>query len=1115
MPQRTVEIKVDIISDPNGTAKVKRIVTDLEKDVIASNRRTEASRKATDRAILASQQATASAAKSASKTQANALISDLKRMESEAKKTSGNIQSYLKSAFGGGLIGGAVGGFAGGIVASFASQVTQLPSLFKTQIDEMVRIASERQNAFKGLETMSKFLGLSPKDTQDTVRNLRLVKAGVVDIGEATIGLKNLLSSGFSLPEATKLLEAFSDTAAFGKSAALSFGEAIRGATEGIRNGNSILVDNVGLTKNLSQILKEAGFAEKDLMNVKDDMNVRQALYNGLLKEALPQMGDANRLTQGWTGNTAALTTAQTNLYAAIGDVIIRNHELNALIQTLTGDMNSLTRQVQDTESGWSRSINNMTSTFAGFVLDVSIGVRKEIADLNELINVIEVAAYGLLSLGTDLGTGWTSAGEERLKRFQEANARRGSYYRDAQNYETSERARYQSNLSSQRQQAAGGNFFSGNRSGFLTGIPNNVAFPGMLGTSGPGTYAGGSPIGGGTGRPRALPKTKSSKVNLKLKDEMSDALEIAAKYGLTVTSGKDGKHNAGSAHYTGGAFDIRAIGVFPGVLEAAMRELRGAGYAVLDERSRPPGQKEWSAAHVHVGGRKTPKNRTYDPQAVARVIDDWMPPGPGGRPMGTTDFLGTEVQGRDRQIDAGEKEIRQNEDILSLYRELDDALFNLNERTEEEILLRKIKLGQYPGLTEGAEKELLTNARLIDSTRAKIKADEKAFEESKRALEDYQQAQQRLFEDTTYFFEDKIQSFLDGGFKGLWKSILNDMKQNFVKQFAKLLAQAFGFGGSQSGGFNFGGLFGGGPGGTPNFNPASSGGMFGAIQRMFGFGSSSGAPTGSSSGGLSGTLSGTVSAGAASGSLMSMLGPAAASAGVMLGINALTSKTRKDDWMAGLFGVAFGWLRGLFGGKNAIKKLKEAALSTYGITVKDKSVLNALKQLGETMFGKGRVGENAVAVVSSDQGQNILRNYAEATGQSTKMIDRLYYGDENWSGNQFRSQFGGFRAMGGPVRAGMSYVVGERGRELFTPSQSGSISPTVGVGDQQMKVILGQLEETVHQLATKLQSFSAGQVVAMGSAENPEAIGSAVVDQVLTHPRLNDAIARGTGREF
>lgn len=41
-----------------------------------------------------------------------------------------------------------------------------------------------------------------------------------------------------------------------------------------------------------------------------------------------------------------------------------------------------------------------------------------------------------------------------------------------------------------------------------------------------------------------------------------------------------------------------------------------------------------------------------------------------------------------------------------------------------------------------------------------------------------------------------------------------------------------------------------------------------------------------------------------------------------------------------------------------------------------------------------------------------------------------------------FGGLFGGFRANGGPVGVGKSYVVGEKGPEIFTPDQSGSIIP-------------------------------------------------------------------------
>jgi hypothetical protein len=42
---------------------------------------------------------------------------------------------------------------------------------------------------------------------------------------------------------------------------------------------------------------------------------------------------------------------------------------------------------------------------------------------------------------------------------------------------------------------------------------------------------------------------------------------------------------------------------------------------------------------------------------------------------------------------------------------------------------------------------------------------------------------------------------------------------------------------------------------------------------------------------------------------------------------------------------------------------------------------------------------------------------------------------------------FGGGRAMGGPVTSGTSYMVGEQGPELFTPSRSGTIIPNHALG--------------------------------------------------------------------
>ena len=48
---------------------------------------------------------------------------------------------------------------------------------------------------------------------------------------------------------------------------------------------------------------------------------------------------------------------------------------------------------------------------------------------------------------------------------------------------------------------------------------------------------------------------------------------------------------------------------------------------------------------------------------------------------------------------------------------------------------------------------------------------------------------------------------------------------------------------------------------------------------------------------------------------------------------------------------------------------------------------------------------------------------------------------------NVLSNVFGGGRAAGGPVMAGTSYLVGEKGPEIFTPSSTGNITPNNKIG--------------------------------------------------------------------
>ena len=88
------------------------------------------------------------------------------------------------------------------------------------------------------------------------------------------------------------------------------------------------------------------------------------------------------------------------------------------------------------------------------------------------------------------------------------------------------------------------------------------------------------------------------------------------------------------------------------------------------------------------------------------------------------------------------------------------------------------------------------------------------------------------------------------------------------------------------------------------------------------------------------------------------------------------------------------------------------------------------------------------------------------------------------------------FRANGGSVMAGQSYVVGEKGPELFTPARSGSIAPNGAMGGP-MNVVVN-----VDANGSNVQG-SADQANQLGKA-----IGLAVQQELIKQKRPGGLLA-------
>jgi len=132
---------------------------------------------------------------------------------------------------------GASGGIGfGKLTASIFSAQVALQAFNKVLgfLGDSVQAVIKMENAMLGLSSVAKALTINTEFATNAA--VRLSSDGLLSVAEASEGLKNLLGAGFGLPQATKLMLAFKDASAFNRQGMLGFGQAIVGATQGIKN---------------------------------------------------------------------------------------------------------------------------------------------------------------------------------------------------------------------------------------------------------------------------------------------------------------------------------------------------------------------------------------------------------------------------------------------------------------------------------------------------------------------------------------------------------------------------------------------------------------------------------------------------------------------------------------------------------------------------------------------------------------------------------------------------------------------------------------------------------------------------------------------------------------
>lgn len=213
---------------------------------------------------------------------------------------------------------------------SFRTWATIAASAFTA--NKFIQEADKMKAAMMGLSSVARFQGVEALEAQQAAAEL--AADGLLSVGEASLSLKNLLMRGFGLERSIELLKRFKDSAVFGRQGSLSLGQAVVSATEGLKNENSILVDNAGVTKNVSIMWKEYAARIGTTVGKLTQEQKVEAEHQGVMRETQAMVGNAAIFVTTWAGQVAAFGAKARQSMASVGTVM---QEVLARLGVLSG----------------------------------------------------------------------------------------------------------------------------------------------------------------------------------------------------------------------------------------------------------------------------------------------------------------------------------------------------------------------------------------------------------------------------------------------------------------------------------------------------------------------------------------------------------------------------------------------------------------------------------------------------------------------------------------------------------------------------------------------------------------------------------------------------------
>lgn len=326
--------------------------------------------------------------------------------------------------------------------AAFAAAAAAAFGTLLSAVSKGTAALNSYQAAMKGLESVASGRGIADEELS---KALASVTDGFFSATAAASAYKNLLTRGYTLEQATNAIMRLKDAAAFGRAASLSLEDAVVSATEGIKNENSVLVDNAGVTKNVAKMWEDYAKARGLVTANLTQAQKVEAEYLGIMQETQLQVGDLAKAAQTLAGSQAEQAAQITKLSTAYGSAL--EPAVKAVTETFTGFVKGAT-EIIEAAPEMAAQLTVTAVAFTGLMAVIKAAKTvQEAFNLAALANpytfgagVIAITIGTIAGAYTQLANAEKAAAEEAEKRAKQSEERQtqiDSLTREARELET------------------------------------------------------------------------------------------------------------------------------------------------------------------------------------------------------------------------------------------------------------------------------------------------------------------------------------------------------------------------------------------------------------------------------------------------------------------------------------------------------------------------------------------------------------------------------------------------------------------------------------------------------------------------------------------------------